>query len=112
MTGVFMTTISLKPDGKAGFGSLGGRNVFLYVVSGEVRVSGSTIPAWNLARFDLEGDMIEIEGRKGSVVLFGHGAPLAEPVFAHGPFVMNTRQEIVDAIRDYNGGLFDNVSAA
>ncbi len=111
LTGVFMTTIELKPQGKAGFGSLSGRNVFLYVVSGEVRVSGTTIPAWNLARFDLEGDMIEIEAHRGSVVLFGHGEPINEPVFAHGPFVMNTRQEILDAIRDYNSGLFDNVSA-
>ena len=45
-------------------------------------------------------------------MLFGHAEPIGEPVVAHGPFVMNTREEIADAIADYNAGLFDNVSAA
>jgi redox-sensitive bicupin YhaK (pirin superfamily) len=111
LTGVFMTTIALKPRGKAGFGSLGGRNVLLYVVSGEVKVAGAAIPQWHLAQFDLAGDMVEIEAVTDAVVLFGHAEPIGEPVFAHGPFVMNTREEIVAAIADYNAGLFDNVSA-
>jgi hypothetical protein len=111
LTGVFMTTIALKPRGKAGFGSLGGRSVLLYVVSGEVKVAGAAIPQWHLAQFDLAGDMVEIEAVTDAVVLFGHAEPIGEPVFAHGPFVMNTREEIVAAIADYNAGLFDNVSA-
>jgi redox-sensitive bicupin YhaK (pirin superfamily) len=112
LTGVFMTTIALKAGGRAGFGSLAGRNVFLYVVSGEVTANGTEVPAWTLAQFDLEGDMLEIVAGKEAVVLFGHAEPIGEPVFAHGPFVMNTREEIVDAIRDYEAGLFDHVSAA
>ena len=111
LTGVFMTTIALKAGGKAGFGSLGGRNVFLYVVSGEVKANGTSVPAWTLARFDLAGDMLEIVAAKDAAVLFGHAEPIGEPVVAHGPFVMNTREEIADAIADYNAGLFDNVSA-
>jgi hypothetical protein len=110
LTGVFMTTISLKAGGQAGFGSLAGRNVFLYVVSGEVKANGTTVPAWNLATLDLAGDMLEIDATSDALVLFGHAAPIGEPVFAHGPFVMNTRDEIVSAIEDYNAGLFDNVS--
>jgi redox-sensitive bicupin YhaK (pirin superfamily) len=112
LTGVFMTTIDLKAGGKAGFGSLGGRNVFLYVVRGAVKAGGRSIPAWTLAEFDLAGDVLEIEATEDALVLFGHAEPIGEPVFAHGPFVMNTREEIVDAIRDFNAGLFDNVSAA
>jgi redox-sensitive bicupin YhaK (pirin superfamily) len=112
LTGVFMTTIEIKAGGRAGFGSLAGRNVLLYVVSGEVKVNGIAVPAWNLAELDLEGDMVEIVAEADAVVLFGHAEPIGEPVFAHGPFVMNTREEIVDAIRDYEAGLFDNVSAA
>jgi redox-sensitive bicupin YhaK (pirin superfamily) len=112
LTGVFMSTIALKAGGRAGFGSLSGRSVFLYVVSGEVKVNGAPVPAWNLAELDLAGDGVEIVAGKDSVVLFGHAEPIGEPVFAHGPFVMNTRQEIVDAIADYNAGLFDHVSAA
>jgi len=112
LTDVFMTTIGLKAGGRAGFGSLSGRNVFLYVVSGEVKANGVAVPAWTLANFDLEGDMLEMVAAKDSFVLFGHAEPIGEPVVAHGPFVMNTREEIVDAIRDYNAGLFDKVSAA
>jgi redox-sensitive bicupin YhaK (pirin superfamily) len=112
LTGVFMTTIELQAGGRAGFGSLGGRSVFLYVVSGEVKVNGTAVPAWTLAELDLEGDMLEMEAAKDARVLFGHAEPIGEPVFAHGPFVMNTREEIVDAIRDYDAGLFDHVTAA
>jgi len=112
LTGVFMTTIGLNAGGRAGFGSLGGRNVLLYVVSGEVKANGTAIAAWTLARFDLEGDMLEIVAAEDSLVLFGHAEPIGEPVVAHGPFVMNTREEIADAVRDYNAGLFDKVTAA
>ena len=112
LTGVFMTTIALKAGGRAGFGSLSGRNVSSYVVSGEVKANGTTLPAWTLATLDLAGDIVELVASKDAFVLFGHAEPIGEPVFAHGPFVMNTREEIVDAIRDYNAGLFNNVGAA
>lgn len=112
LTGVFMTTLVLKPGGRVGFGSLAGRNVFLYVVRGSVEVNGVAASAWNLVELDLAGDMVEIVGLEDAVVAFGHAEPIGEPVVAHGPFVMNTREEIVAAIRDYQNGLFDHVSAA
>lgn len=111
ITGVFMSTIALSRGGRAGFGSLAGRNVFLYVVRGEVRVNGAAAAAFHLLELDLSGDLVEIEGLSDALVVFGHAEPIGEPVVAHGPFVMNTRQEILDAIRDYQAGLFDNVSA-
>jgi len=40
------------------------------------------------------------------MILYGHADPIGEPVVSHGPFVMNTREEIVRAIEDYNAGLF------
>lgn len=112
LTGVFMATLALKPGGRVGFGSLAGRNVFLYVVRGSVEVNGVAAAAWNLVELDLAGDMLEIVGLEDSLVAFGHAEPIGEPVVAHGPFVMNTREEIVQAIRDYQNGLFDHVSAA
>jgi len=111
LTGVFLTTIELAASGRAGFGSLSGRNVFLYVISGEVKANGQAVPAWTLAEFDLAGDMLEIEASEDARVLFGHAEPIGEPVVARGPFVMNTEREIAEAVRDYNAGLFDNVSA-
>jgi len=111
LTGVFMTVIDLTRGGRVGFGSLSGRSVFLYVVRGDVTVNGQGVAAWNLAELDLDGDTVEIAAKDDAQVVFGHAAPIGEPVVAHGPFVMNTREEILDAIRDYQAGLFDNVSA-
>jgi hypothetical protein len=111
LTGVFMATIALKKSGRAGFGSLGGRNVFLYVVRGEVAVNGVAASAQHLVELDLAGDLVEIVAPREAFVVFGHAEPLGEPVVAHGPFVMNTRQEILDAIHDYQAGLFDDVRA-
>ncbi|MFC3070375.1 pirin family protein [Phenylobacterium soli] len=111
LTGVFMSVLELKKGGKAGFGSLGGRSVFLYLVRGEVKVNGVAASAQHLVELDLSGDTLEIEASSDAVLLFGHADPIGEPVVAHGPFVMNTRQEILDAIRDYQAGLFENISA-
>lgn len=111
LTGVFMTVIDLDAGGRVGFGSLEGRSVFLYVVKGDVRVNGAVVSEWRLAELGLEGDTVEISAHGPAQVVFGHARPIGEPVVAHGPFVMNTREEIVQAIRDYQAGLFDNVSA-
>jgi len=111
LTGVFMSTIALKKAGRVGFGSLGGRNVFLYVVRGEVEVNGVAASGQYLVELDLAGDMVEVAALSDAFLVFGHAEPIGEPVVAHGPFVMNTRQEILDAIRDYQAGLFDHVSA-
>ena len=43
------------------------------------------------------------------MLLFGHAEPIGEPVVAHGPFVMNTREEIIQAIRDYQAGKLGGV---
>jgi len=80
-------------------------------VKGEISVNGARVAAWNVAELDIAGDTVEIASKDTAQVVFGHAAPIGEPVVAHGPFVMNTREEIVDAIRDYQAGLFDNVSA-
>jgi redox-sensitive bicupin YhaK (pirin superfamily) len=112
LTGVFMTTLEMKAGGRVGFGSLAGRNVFLYLARGHVAVNGKALAPWHLAELDLEGDTVEIVADEDSVLLFGHAEPIDEPVVAHGPFVMTTREEILDAIRDYNAGLFDHVTAA
>ncbi|CAN7143131.1 pirin family protein [Phenylobacterium sp. LjRoot225] len=109
LTGVFMTTIELKAGGRTGFGSLARRNVFLYLVRGAVSVNGVAVSDARLVELDLLGDTVEILGQTDSVLLFGHAAPIGEPVVAHGPFVMNTRQEIAQAIGDYQAGLFDGV---
>jgi redox-sensitive bicupin YhaK (pirin superfamily) len=50
---------------------------------------------------------VQIEAVSDALLLFGHAEPIGEPVVAHGPFVMNTREQISEAIRDYQAGRFD-----
>ncbi|MDE1149139.1 MAG: pirin family protein [Azospirillaceae bacterium] len=107
LTGIFMSWVTLAAGGTVRFDDVAGRNVFLYVVRGTVAVGGGEAPAHHLMELDLAGGAVEITAETDAVLLFGHGDPIAEPVVAHGPFVMNTKQEIMDAIRDYQAGLFD-----
>jgi redox-sensitive bicupin YhaK (pirin superfamily) len=106
LTGIFMSTLDMRAGAALAFDGLAGRNVFLYVVRGEAEVAGTAVPAFSLAQLDDAGDSVTLRARTDTVVLFGHGAPIGEPVVSHGPFVMNTEQEIVEAIRDYQAGKF------
>jgi quercetin 2,3-dioxygenase len=106
LTGVFMSTIELQPGGRVSLPVPEERNVFLYIVRGEVRVSETPARAFHLVEMNDDGDRIEVEAIEESLLLFGHGEPYGEPVVAQGPFVMNTREEIAQAIRDYQLGLF------
>jgi redox-sensitive bicupin YhaK (pirin superfamily) len=110
LTGVFMTTIEMRPGASLSFDNLAGRNVFLYLVSGEARVNGTAVATHTLVELGLAGDELTLETAAGARFLFGHGAPIDEPVFAYGPFVMNTEAEIRQAIADYQAGKFGAVS--
>ena len=105
LTGVFMATVELKAGGRVTFDGLAGRDVFLYAVSGDLNVAGTAVQAFNLVELD-EGDAIEIDTTTQAIVLFGHADPIAEPVVSHGPFVMNTADEIRQAYADYRAGRF------
>ena len=111
ITGNFMSTIEAKPGARFDVGGFDGRNVFLYVVSGGVRVNGADIPQHHLAQLSLDGDGLAIETSGDARLVFGHGALIGEPVVAHGPFVMNTVDEIRQAIADYQAGKFGGVAA-
>jgi redox-sensitive bicupin YhaK (pirin superfamily) len=106
LTGVFMSTVEMQAGARVSFPGVQDRNVFLYVVRGTVTVGGGEGPEHSLLELGPAGDSVDIEAPTGAVLLFGHAAPLREPVVSHGPFVMNTREEIHDAIRDYQAGKF------
>jgi redox-sensitive bicupin YhaK (pirin superfamily) len=60
----------------------------------------------HLAELNEEGEMLELASADGALLLFGHAEAINAPVVSHGPFVMNTREEIVEAINDYQAGKF------
>lgn len=106
LTSVFMATIDAKAGGRIEFDQLLGRDVFLYVVRGNVSVAGKIVPAFNLAELD-KGDKVKIEALSNSLIVFGHADPIDEPVISQGPFVMNTQAEIAQAFADYQAGKFN-----
>ncbi|EQB17170.1 pirin family protein [Sphingobium lactosutens] len=107
LTDVFMSTVRLSAGAKTALPAAAGRSVFLYVVAGTVTIGNSVVEPWHLVALNDDGDTVAIEGRTGAVLLFGHADPIAEPVVAQGPFVMNTREEIAEAVRDYQAGKFN-----
>lgn len=74
-----------------------------YVYAGAARAGGSQVGAGQLAYLGA-GDVLELLLEAGSGVLLFGGRPINEPVAHHGPFVMNTSEEIARAMRDYRDG--------
>jgi redox-sensitive bicupin YhaK (pirin superfamily) len=83
-----------------------GHNAFLYAYEGEARVGtqGKSVPH-RAAGLLTDGDSLRLEaGAQGARLLLIAGKPIGEPVVQYGPFVMNSREEIEQAIRDYQSG--------
>lgn len=106
LTGHFMSTITLAPGAGLRIDGLLGRSVLLYVIRGSIEAGPDQVSAMHLAELGSEGDALNLRSVHGAMLLFGHAPPLGEPVVAHGPFVMNTREEIASAIADYQAGRF------
>jgi redox-sensitive bicupin YhaK (pirin superfamily) len=106
LTGVFMSTVRLQRGGAVNFAGVAERVPFLYVIRGAVRIGKDTVSAFTLAELSDMGDSVEFIAEDDALVLFGHADPIDEPVVSYGPFVMNTREEISQAIADYQAGKF------
>lgn len=81
-----------------------GHNAFLYVYEGSASVAGQTVPQ-RAAGLLSEGDAVRVAaGPQGARFLLLAGKPLREPIVQYGPFVMNSREEIEQAMADYSSG--------
>ncbi|NLR61573.1 pirin family protein [Chitinophaga polysaccharea] len=79
-------------------------NTAAVVFQGEVDINGQSLKAVETALFEKEGTEITLTALEDATVLVLSGEPIDEPIFAYGPFVMNTEEEIVAAINDFNAG--------
>ena len=84
-----------------------GWTTLVVVLAGTVQLNGETVlrPA-QMATLSTEGSDVVIEANGDAKLLLLAGEPIDEPVVGYGPFVMNSQQEIVQAIADFNGGRF------
>lgn len=110
LTDVFMSSVELRQGAKVSLPTPANRNVFLYVIEGAGRIGETAFERWQLLQFNADGDAIELEATADTTLIFSHADPLGEPLVAQGPFVMNTREEIQQAVRDYQAGEFGKAS--
>lgn len=82
-----------------------GHNAFIYLYEGSGLVSGEEVSSTCLLVLG-EGDNLEVNSREDMRFLLVSGKPLNEPIARHGPFVMNTREEIREALEDLRKGTF------
>jgi len=104
--------LGLNRDGTARFDLPEGWNALLVVLHGTLRVNGAEIVRegqWVL--LDRERSGVHLESNNDSIVLVLAGEPIDEPIVGHGPFVMNTAEQIHEAIRDFSTGRFGRLNA-
>ena len=104
-TPVLIMDIRLNPDSEITIPIMDGWNAFGFIYEGDVK-SGESISKGQLAVYNTEGKIhFKTSGTQASIYLVA-GEPLNEPVARGGPFVMNTRGEILKAFEDYQNGNF------
>ena len=88
-----------------------GRNTALVILRGTVLVNGEEVARQGqLVLFERDGSQLSLEANDDAKVLLLSGEPIDEPIVGHGPFVMNTEQEIHQAFEDFHSGRFGQVS--
>ena len=85
-----------------------GHNAFIYVFRGQVVVDEQNVPNARMAILanNADADGVRIVAAQASRLILLAGRPLGEPIAQHGPFVMNTHDEIRQAVADFQAGLF------
>ncbi len=102
----FVLDLHLEPGSRFEQPLPPGHNAFLVVYRGSVSIGGTALAPGRLAVLanDPAADGVVVEAAEASKVLLVAGRPLGEPIAQYGPFVMNTEEEIYQAVRDYRDG--------
>jgi redox-sensitive bicupin YhaK (pirin superfamily) len=102
--GVF--DLKLQAGGRVRLDVADGFNTSVVLLKGDVLLNGKDALQGEarIAVFDPKGESVEIQARTDSALLLLSGEPIREPVASYGPFVMNTQQELREAVDDYRAG--------
>ena len=110
--GVHLYLIRLLPGAELTLDLPSGNVVLCYAVQGQAKVASTPLPAHSLAHLEPEGTQLHLAAEAEALLLLGWAPPLTEPLVSHGPFVMNTEQEIRQAYDDFRHGRFGTWQAA
>ncbi|MFK2877309.1 pirin family protein [Rhodanobacter hydrolyticus] len=99
--------VRLKAGKSAAFSVPAGRTLALVVLKGAVLVNGSEVTREaQMVVLERDGSEVALEANSDTTLLLLDGEPIDEPIVGYGPFVMNTREEIGQAVTDFNSGRF------
>ncbi len=103
--------LRLKAGHRVAFDLPEGHTTALFVLHGAIRLDNShNVRDAELAVMERTGSRLEFEVSEDTTLLLLNGKPLGEPIVGHGPFVMNSQAEIIQAINDFNSGRFGKIS--
>lgn len=106
-TPVHLFNAKLNKDAKADFSFPQTYNTAALIIEGSVIINETEeVPADHFVLFENEGETFSVQSKENSIVLILSGEPINEPIAAHGPFVMTTKAELIQAFDDYNKGKF------
>jgi len=101
-----MYNVYLKSGAEVSFSFPQEYNTGFLVIEGNVILNDKPVPTDHFALFKNDGTDILLKSNEDAIVLVLSGEPINEPIVSYGPFVMNTKQEILDAYDDLNNGKF------
>jgi quercetin 2,3-dioxygenase len=102
--------VRLKAGKTADLAQADGWTVQVVVLAGTVKVNRETVlGAAQMATLATAGRGVTLEANDDAKILLLAGEPIDEPVVGYGPFVMNTREEIAQAVDDFNSGKFGSM---
>ena len=100
--------VELKKDKEFNFNLPSTHNSFIYLINGEIKIGNKTHNKISGATLIIlaNGEILNIKGITNSKFLLISGKPIGELIARGGPFVMNTKEEILKAVEDYHNGTF------
>lgn len=98
--------VKLEPGTRFVYPIPSGHTALMYVFEGVGEFSGEVVESISMVVLNDDGDQIEVKSETGVRFMLMAGAPFKEPIVPYGPFVMNTREEIEQTLRDLRNGTF------
>lgn len=104
---VHLYNVRLKKGAKTNLAFPAHYTTAMLMIEGNAKVNDTAeAPQDHFVMFSDDGESFSIEALTDTVILILSGEPLKEPIASHGPFVMNTKEELVEAFQDFNMGKF------